>query len=194
MIISEQIPLSVEDVISEIEFRQGLPWNDGRINDHYDFKTLNELFRIINSGIQKEDFMYQGDLYRIHTEYIMYIGYFDSSRERIIGTVGEDEHCFVLPYTQCTNEVVAYSKSPDFMKGVFYKVAPTIQAVILHANTGKNYGIDVNALYKRYGYKSSRYAEEQEVLFPITKDTLIKEYWCTPRQLKYYMSHVLAKK
>lgn len=191
MIISEQIPIEVEDVISEMMYRQGLPWNNGRIADHYFFENLNKLFRIINSGIDKEDFMFQGNLYRIHTAYIRSIEYLDSFRERIIDSVCDDGSCSVLPYTNYTDEVVSFSKSPDFLKDVYYKVATSRQAVLLHVNTGNMYGIDVNAFYKRYDLINERYAEEQEVLFPITLESLVKEYWCTPRQFRYYMRNVI---
>lgn len=96
-----------------------------------------------------------------------------------------------LPYTNYSDEVVSYSKSPDFTRDVYYKVYGSRQAVIIHVNTGHMYGIDVNAFYKRLGLKGNRYTEEQEVLFPITMDTLVKEYWCTPKQFRYYMRKYL---
>ena len=191
MVISEQIPIEVEDVLSEMWSRQGLPWNNGRITDYHSFENLNKLFKIINSGIEKEDFMFQGDLYRIHTPYIMSIEFLDESRERLIDKVCEDGSCSVLPYTNYSDVVVSYSKSPDFTRDVYYKVSGSGQAVILHVNTGYMYGIDVNAFYKRLGLKENRYTEEQEVLFPITMDTLVKEYWCTPKQFRYYMRNYL---
>ena len=31
------------------------------------------------------------------------------------------------------------------------------------------------------------YEDEQEILFPIFKNHIIKEYQCTPNQFRYYM-------
>ena len=187
MLISENIPLDVWTVLHEMHKRQELPWNNGRINDYRQFNTLNKLFEIINSGIPKEDFMYQGDLYRIHTSYGTLSEYIDPSKERLVGKVYDDGSCRVLPITEYTNSVVAFSKSPDFTRPVFYKVYATEPAVIIHANTGHQYGIDVNALYQRFGCRNERMEEELEVLFPITKEAVIKEYRCTPNRFNYYM-------
>ena len=187
MLISENIPLDVEPVLREMYERQGLPWNNGRINDYRQFDALNKLFGIINSGIPKEDFMFQGDLYRIHTAYGTSYECIDSSKERLIGKVYDDDSCLVLPLTQFSKEVVAFSKKPDFTRPVFYKIYPSEKAVIFHANTGSLFGIDVNQFYKRYGLSNERMKDEMEVLFPLIQETLVKEYWCTPNRFKYYM-------
>ena len=187
MLISENIPLDVETVLQELFERQGLPWNNGRINNNHQFNALNKLFEIINSGIPKEDFMYQGDLYRIHTSYGTLSEYIDSSKERLIGKVHEDDSCSVLPITEFTKDVVAFSKSPDFTRPVFYKVASSRKAVFLHVNTGLLFGIDINQFYRRFDVSNERMEPEMEVLFPLTKKTLVKEYWCTPNRFKYYM-------
>ena len=160
-------------VLHEMYERQGLPWNNGRINDYHQFPALNKLFGIINSGIPKEDFMFQGDLYRIHTSYGTLSEYIDPSKERLIGKVYENKR--------------AFSKSYDFTRSVFYKVPASSQAVIFHVNTGSLFGIDVNQFYKRYGLSNARIEDEMEILFPLTKETLVKEYWCTPNQFKHYM-------
>lgn len=187
MLISENIPLDVEMVLQELYDRQSSPWNNGRINDYHQFDSLNKLFEIINSGIPKESFMFQGDLYRIHTSYVTFSEYIDPVKERLIGKICEDDSCSVLPITQFSKEVVAFSKSPDFTRKVFYKVPATRQAIILHVNTGKLFGIDVNQFYKRYGLSNERMEDEMEVLFPLTQQTLVKEYRCTPNRFKYYM-------
>lgn len=187
MLVSDNIPLDVELVLHEMYERQGLPWNNGRINDYHQFPGLNKLFEIINSGIPKEDFMFQGDLYRIHTSYVTFSEYIDSTKERLIGKVCEDDSCSVLPLTKFSEDVVAFSKSPDFTRKVFYKVPASSQAVILHVNTGPLFGIDVNQFYKHFGLANERMEDEMEVLFPLTQQTLVKEYWCTPNRFKYYM-------
>ena len=187
MLISENIPLDVETVLWEMHERQGLPWNNGRINDYCQFRALNELFEIINSGIPKEDFMFQGALFRIHTPYITFSEDIDPLRERLISKIYEDDSCFVLPITEYSEGVVAFSKSSDFTKPVFYKVNPSEKAVFLYVNTGSLFGIDVNQFYHRYAVPNDRFKEEMEVLFPLAQGTLVKEYWCTPNKFKYYM-------
>lgn len=194
MQISKNIPIEVSDVLAELYRRQGLPWNNGRINDYSQFPSLNKLFEYINSGIQKEDFMYQGDLYRIHTPYCTLSKQIDLRKERLIGEVYEDDSCSVLPITEYTKEVVAFSKSPDFTRPIFYKVAPSEKAVFLHVNTGSFFGIDINRFYNRFGESNERLESEMEVLFPLTKETLVKEYWCTPNRFKYYMRKACALK
>lgn len=187
MLISENIQLDAEEVLREMLQRQNLPWNNGRIGDYCRFHALSKLFTVINSGIPKEDFMYQGDLYRIHTSYGTLSENIDPARERLVGKVYEDDSCSVLPITEFSEGVVAFTKNPDFTRNVFYKVYPSQPAVLLHVNTGFMYGIDVNAFYHRFGLENKRFEDEMEVLFPITKDTLVREYWCTPNQFKYYM-------
>ena len=187
MFISKNIHLDAEAVLEEMSERQGLPWNNGRINDYNHFYCLNELFKIINSGIPKEDFMYRGDLYRIHTPHSTLIEDVDTRKERIIGKIYDDGSCSVLPSTEYTENVVAFSKSPDFTKPVYYKVGAARKAIIIHSNTGTQFGIDVNAFYSRFGFQNDRFEEEMEVLFPITVETVMKEYVCTPNRFKYYM-------
>lgn len=50
-IVSDSIPLNVEEVISEIVRRQEAPWNNGGINNCTEFPILQKLFYLINSGI-----------------------------------------------------------------------------------------------------------------------------------------------
>lgn len=184
MLISKNIPIEAETVLKELAERRNLPWNHGRINDYQSFEALNKLFEIINSDIPRENFMYKGDLYRIHTAYSSYSEDVDSEKERIIGEVCDDGSCSVLPVTEFTNTVVAFSKSPDFTRNVFYKVSPSHEAVIIHSNTGTLFGIDVNKLFQRFGCRNIRLEEEMEVLFPITEETIVKEYCCTPLEFK----------
>ena len=171
-----------------------MPWNNGRINKHEKFTKINQLFEIINSGIKKEDFMYKGDLFRIHTPYANLYKNVDPNKEIIIGKICSDGSCFVLPYTEETSEVVSFSKSPDFTKSVYYKILHSEQAIIIHINTKNLYGIDVNAIYKKFGIKeNNRFEDEQEVLFPLIKENIIKEYKCTPNQLNYYFRNYYKK-
>ena len=141
MLISGNIPVDVEAVIGEMSARQNMPWNSGKINQYNRFETLNTLFAIINSGIPREDFMFRGDLYRIHTPYVMLSENIDPKKERLIGEICDDDSCSVVPITEFTKNVVAFSKSPDFTRRAFYKVDPSAQSVLLHVNTGSMYGL-----------------------------------------------------
>lgn len=184
MFISPNIPINTQLLIDEIHERQNQPWNNGRINDHKDFPTLHKLFQYINSGIPREDFFYKGQIYRIHTSYTALKEYVDTEKEFIVGRVWSDGSCRVLPYTEETEKLCAFSKSFDFTK--FDKVTNDEMAIFLSCNTGNLYGIDINVLLNRLG-ALNRFEKEQEVLFPIHKEFVIKEYKCTPNKFNYYM-------
>ena len=183
MNVSKNIPINVYDLIAEIVKRQNCPWNNGRINDYQDFPLIQQLFQCINSGIQKEDFFYQGPLYRIHTSYGILHQFIEKDKEFLVSKVYCDDSCRVLPYTEETEKLCAFSKHYDFTP--FYKVYDET-AIFLLCDTGNLYGIDVCALLSRFGI-SNRFEFEQEVLFPIRKNLIIKEYKCTPKQFNYYM-------
>lgn len=191
MNISPNIPLDANTVLNEINKRQGAPWNNGRINDYFQFPNLQKLMEIINSGIPKEDFFYQGDLFRLHTSYVSYADCINPEKERIISNVCSDGSCSVLHVTEDSDKVVAFSKSCDFTNNkIYYKVCGSYPAILIHLNTGINYGIDVNCLQKRFDY-CTRYAGEQEVLFPLNKELIVKEYGGTPNKFKYYLRKYL---
>lgn len=184
MFLSPNIPINTQLLINEIQERQNCAWNNGRINDYKDFPLIQELFKYINSGIPKEDFFYNGPIYRIHTSYSKLKGHVDMNKEFIAGKVWCDGSCSVLPYTEETEKPCAFSKSSDFTK--FDKVIDNKTAIILSCDTGNLYGIDVNVLLNRLG-SLNRFEKEQEVLFPIQNDFIIKEYKCTPNKFNYYM-------
>ena len=172
----------------ELVERQQLPWNNGRISEYKEYPSLHKLFQIINSGIPKEDFFYQGDLFRIHTGYVKLKENVEPSRERIIGKVRSDGSCRVLPITEYPDTLAAFSKRYDFTdRNIYYKVYPCEKAILIHSNTGSLYGIDVNVLKERFGVGHDRYSGEQEVLFPLLREYVVKEYNCTPNRFKYYL-------
>ena len=189
MNISKNIPINASRVLEEIQQRQGAPWNDGRINDYSDFPHLVQLYRIIKSGIPEEDFFYKGDLFRIHTAYVGLAKDIDPDKERIISKVRSDGSCSILPLTDFSEELVAFNKSPDFTN--FNKVIPDEKAVLIHVNTKSYYGIDVNKLQKRFGIQTHFYGE-QEVLFPLLREFVVKEYLTTPNKAKYYLRKYLG--
>lgn len=187
MNISKNIEINIDDVKNEILDRQGRSWNREVISENYTYNSLNNLFKIINSGIPKEDFMYVGDLYRIHSPYTSLYSCVDKEKEIVIGNICCDGSCHILRNTFYTNKVVSYSKCYDFTRDVFYHICPSQQSIIIHSNTKDLYGIDINVLLKRFNIFNDKFVEEQEVLFPLLKDYVVKEYKCTPNQLNFYM-------
>ena len=186
MFLSPNIPINTRLLIAEIHKRQGRPWNDGRINDYEEFPLLQQLFQYINSGIPQEDFFYQGPIYRIHTPYIKLTKDINKKKEFIAGPICLDGSCRVLPYTEETNKVCAFSKSFDFTSDAFSNVYDDEMAIFLFCNTNSLYGIDVCILLDKLG-EPNRLNGEQEVLFPIQREFIIKEYQCYPNQFKEYI-------
>lgn len=188
MYISESIHLNVEEIIKFLYKRQVAPWNGGVYFDDEKYYVLNELFNAINTpNMNRFEYMYRGDIYRIHCSSTKLKEDVDFSKERIVGTICKDGSCSVLPITEYHNSLASFSKCSDFTSSCYYKIMHTQTAVIFHANTGNRYGIDVNAFLNYYGYENSRFAAEQEVLFPMSERYILKEYLCSPNQFKYYM-------
>ena len=190
MFISKNIPISAKKVVEEIMTRQGMPWG-GRISEYHSFPALQELFQIVNSGVPKEDFFFQGDIYRLHSPCFTSTECIDPETERVIGKVCSDGSCKVLPITQYSDSLVAFSKSYDFTDHrIYYKVAPNQRSILIHINTNKLYGIDVNVLLNRFGVDQWRYEGEQEILFPLLQEYVVKEYEGTPNKFKYYLRNL----
>lgn len=181
--IAKDIPLKAKDVADEIFKRQGMPFNDGRTNDYEDFPNIQELFKIINSGVKKQPWMYQGRLYRIHSAHPTTPYLVDKIKEEIIEEINDNE-CVVLPYTEYSEKLVAFSKNDDFTrKGLFnHKLDTERIAVIICADTKKYYGIDVNEFCKHFKNYKKQFANEEEVLFPLLKEFVTDEFKCTPEE------------
>ena len=190
MKISEHIPLPVEEVVEEILRRQGSPWNNGRINEYDDFPLLEKMFRYMNSGIPEEDYFYRGNLFRIHTSYSTFVTAVDNQHECIIHS-SSDGSCRVLPKTDYSDKLVAFSKDKDFTRNCYYKVCKKDTAIMFYCNTGSMCGIDINSFFQKYGYRNELYEEEKEVLFPLNKQYVIKEYKCTPYKFNYYLRGII---
>ncbi len=186
MVISKYIPLKVEEVIAEIKLRQGLPWNNGRINDYSDFSLLQKLFEYMNNGAPKDKYFYQGNIYRIHSSYAKLIEQVDHRSEHIVSQCS-DGSCSVLPITEYSDNLVSFSKNRDFTRPCYNKIYPTESAIMFYCCTGTMFGLDVNAFLQKYGAPNERYIDEQEVLFPLNKKCIVKEYKCTPNQFNYYL-------
>lgn len=170
----------------EIEAWLGAPWNGcGKVS--VDFPELNRLFKQINQTKEVLPYAYSGRIYRIHCPHSGLAVNIDASLEYVFGRIWSDGSCSILPITQYDGRLASFSKSPDFTTLAYYKVCPTKKAVFLVSDTGSQMGIDVMALLSYLGVEKSRFLGEREVIFPITRNTVVKEYHCTPNCFKYYM-------
>lgn len=186
-IISNEIPIDAEAVVREIRKRQLASWNCGRINENEKFPYLQELYSIINEKQIDTPWSFRGQLYRIHTSQVACLDYIDSTRYERISKVYSDGGCRVIPITDYTSELVAYSKSYDFTRSVYYKVCPNQKSKFIICDTNNLRGIDVCKFTKQFGGFIAKLEKEYEVLFPIIKYNIVKEYTCTPNQFNYYM-------
>jgi hypothetical protein len=174
-------------LISIIHERQGLPWGYAKLIEWKD-DFLKKVFSDMNNGvISLQPWFYRGDLYRIHTPHSGLAENIDENIERIVSEICDDGSCSILPYTQYTTSLVAFTKLHDFTDNAFNKVYDQMSTCI-QVNTGELYGIDVNALYDFLGIeKFPPYEQEQEVMFPLLKEYVIQEHVCTPLEFKAYI-------
>ena len=183
----------VEIIMVLIQKRQEKSFDNAR----FKCEQYNEFFRLLFKWMNKkqtpEPYFYQGELYRIHVPRIYDIDYVN--REEIIEPFESesDGNVLALKDTRYSDELVSFSKDYDFTKDVFYNVYPTQIARFFHCNTKQFYGLDVNKFYESYGERIERYEKEQEVLFPLQKEFVIKEYTCTPIKFKEYMELTKGK-
>lgn len=177
----------IKKVIEEIQNRQGMPWNNGGMSNDK-FPAIEEFFKYINSGIPKEDYFYSGDLFRLHTPYTTFDKWIHPEEGEILGVASLDHSCRFLPKTIYNGRVVAFSKNCDFTnRAIFPKVHSNETARLIHINTKDLYGIDVNKFMDLFGHKLELYEKEEEVLFPLNKEYVVKEYKGTPNKFKYYL-------
>lgn len=185
MNISENIPLDVNRVLTEISWRLMSTWNgDMTVNSKRKYPMLDKLFEIINSGVPEEDFFYKGDLFRIHHAQGIDKDKYNPFAHEVLGRFsGDDGQLCVVSRTRFDGKLSSFSKSYDFTNPVWCRVVQSCPSRFIYANTGSVYGIDVNAFLKRFNI-FNRWADEQEVLFPIWRENVIVEYNCTPPQMK----------
>lgn len=185
----DMLQSDVDCIAKELDMWQGTPWNGGGASMD-EFPALQRLFYQINAVHCKPAYAYQGRLYRIHSRHSVLVNDVDYSKERIVSTVCRDNSCSVLPVTQFSDRLASFSKSPDFTGSIYYKVLASERAVFLVVDTKRMCGIDVVALRHMLGIGGGRHDAEQEVIFLVKRSCLVKEYWCTPNQFKYYMRGV----
>ena len=184
------MPLDIEKIIQAIYKRQGEPWNNGNTSENPDYDILQKLYEYINSGIPREDYFFQGDIYRIHCPKSTLAKRIDKKECFIIGKICNDGSCSTLPITRYSNRISSFSRIGDFTNRSVYtaeKVPKHRQSIMFHCNTKDKYGIDINAFLKRYDRVNERFIGEQEILFPLSKEFVIKEYKCSPTQFDYYL-------
>ena len=176
-------PFNYDLLVNEIYTRQNCSWNNGRINNYMSFPEIEACFDFINQG-DGYDVGYKGDLFRIHTVTTGIIDFIDPNKYDILNEPDEEDgSCSILSKTNYDGKIVAFSKSYDFTKEVYYKVYPEQICNIIHINTGDMYGIDINTIIT-----NERLEDEQEVLFPLDKKYLVKEYkHITPAEFKKIM-------
>lgn len=173
---------------NELCKRQRLSWSDGRIEDYEKFPEIKKVFEVIN---ELNKIGYKGDLYRIHFAQHVESDKANIEEDYIIRTDERNNDCYLIPKTDYNGKIVSFSKSYDFTDTKNYpKITPDLPYYnFIHINTSDMLGIDV---MKAGGDK--RYQNEQEVLFPLDKKYLVKEYkHITPIEFKKIMDEKHAK-
>ena len=181
------IEVNIDLVLCEITERKNAPWNSGRINNYISQTETQKLFCALNSGSERPAFAYAGRLYRIHSPSVLFAPNINPAEYDIVGKIACDESCTALPITQYSDALVAWSKNYNFNHSKWYKVYPQERARFLVAETQDVVGIDVNAFLCLFGDGPGRFKYEHEVLFPVLKKYIPKEYECTPNQFAHYM-------
>lgn len=118
--------------------------------------------------------VYQGDIYRVIGEAYVYED-------------GDDEPHMEMPEIKWHGMIASWSSSYDFTTG-FNHIYSDAKYTIIHANTGDSVGIDANKLGKYLGYYNPYTEEENEVIFPMVKEFVVKVYEeITPIEFKSLM-------
>lgn len=191
--ISNDIPLYLDDILNAVLQHQKQPWCDASSDECDELIVLQNLFDYMNSGAEPDVYFYKGDLYRIHTSQTMLRTQIGT--DYLILSSSSDTSCHVLRDPLYSDCVKSFSKAHKFSdKKIYNDVFSNERADIFHVKAEKQYGIDLNVLWhmipddildnKYSSYK--RYCNEEEVLYPLRKQDLVKWYRCTPNQFDYY--------
>lgn len=117
---------------------------------------------------------FQGDIYRV-------IG------EVCVHEDGDDEPHTEMPEIKWHGMIASWSSSYDFTTG-FNHIYPDAKYTIIHANTGDSVGIDANKLGDYVGGYNPHTVGENEVIFPMKKEFVVKVYKeITPNEFKNLM-------
>ena len=160
---------------------EGLRFYDGVLGNL--IRTRDKMRRAQNElGIQEmpeyealvSKWAYQGDIYRVIGE--MYV-YED----------GDDAPHLEMPEIKWHGMIASWSSSYDFTTG-FNHIHPDAKYTIIHANTGDSVGIDANKLGDYVGGYNTHTVGENEVIFPMKKEFVVKVYKeITPNEFKNLM-------
>lgn len=177
--------INYEKLTQEISKRQAKSWHNAQSDDPNEYSTIYDTFALLKNSGYDYGIGYQGDLFRIHSPHTTLKEYVDLDKENIIGEICDDGSCSVLPKTCYNNNIASFSKTYDFTKPVFYKIFEDGIYNFIHVHTKDIYGIDVNKIVN-----NPLYTDEEEVLFPISKEYLVKEYkQITPKHFKELMDN-----
>ena len=148
---------------------EGLRFYDG---------VLGSLIRMRDKMPEYEAFVskwaFQGDIYRV-------IG------EARVHEDGNDEPHTEMPEIKWHGMIASWSSSYDFTTG-FNHIHPDAKYTIIHANTGDSVGIDANKLGDYVGGYNPHTVGENEVIFPMKKEFVVKVYEeITPNEFKNLM-------
>ncbi len=122
---------------------------------------------------------YHGDIYRVLDKAYVY----PKNREAYMR----------MPAIKWHGMIASWSKAYDFTNG-FNHISSNIKYTIIHANTGNNVGIDVNKFGEYLGCYNPYTACENEVIFPMKKEFVVKIYKnITPIEFKELMENYNAR-
>lgn len=117
---------------------------------------------------------YRGDVFRVLDKAYVY-------RKDL------EEPYLKMPAIKWHGMIASWSESYDFTTG-FNKIYNDLPYTIIHANTKESVGIDVNKLGEYLGCFNQYTADENEVIFPMKKDFVVKVYKnITPNDFKKMM-------
>ncbi|MBQ1556843.1 MAG: hypothetical protein IIZ69_01265 [Pseudomonas sp.] len=89
-----------------------------------------------------------------------------------------------MPEIKWHGMIASWSSSYDFTTG-FNRIHPEAKYTIIHANTGDSVGIDANKLGNYVGGYNPHTVGENEVIFPMKKEFVVKVYEeITPNEFK----------
>lgn len=118
---------------------------------------------------------YHGDIYRIIGKALVF--------------PKNGEPYLRMPHIRWHGMIASWSKSYDFTQG-FNKIYRDEEYTIIHARTGSSAGIDIDKLTAYFGCSDPYKEGEQEVIFPMREDCVVKVYkHMTPARFKELMEH-----
>lgn len=158
---------------------EGLRFYDGVLGNLIRMRDRMVEFDYISTMSDLSDFSskweYQGNIYRVIGKSYVYPK--DENREPYKR----------MPAIKWHGMIASWSSSYDFTTG-FNHIYPHTKYTIIHANTGKSAGIDVNKFSEYLGCYNRYTACEKEIIFPMKKEFVKNIYKnITPTEFKALM-------